>query len=365
MVKQNLLSIHKWLGLLAGIFILIMGISGSIIVFDDEIDDLINHEIITQPNSTQPVSVDKAYSSIVNTHPNWEIRFTNIPEQANRVIEAEIRRPNDRRYLYLHPVSGKILLDKASKTNFTHWMLKLHYSLHAGVIGETILFVAALMFIGSLITGIWFYRKAIWRVCTFKIYPRFRDLKSTSSELHRTIGVWALLFNFITALTGTIILFTIVSAHLTSKGPEPIPDPPSINVSIDSLLNKAVESYPGFDPSYLMLPKQEGGTIRFYGHTDTDWPIHYRFSNYLQFNPNDGTLVHAFFIKDKPIEMHLLSFIYPLHFGNWGGIIIKILYSLFGIAPAILSITGFIIWQKRNSKKKTIKQNRQKERLAA
>ncbi|TYP92171.1 putative iron-regulated membrane protein [Fodinibius salinus] len=365
MNKQILLSIHKWFGLIAGIFILVMGVTGSIIVFDDEIDHFIHSETIEQPNSSKPVSLDKAYSSITNKHPNWDLRFTNIPKSANRAIEAEIRRPDSRRFLYVHPVSGEILFDSNSQNSFTHWMLKLHYSLHSGFWGELILFIAALMFIGSLITGFWFYRKAIGRVLTFKIRPRFRNLQSTSSELHRTIGVWALLFNFITATTGALILFIIVSTHIKSDGPKPMPNPPAVNTSIDNLLDKAQTSYPGFDPSYISMPKQPNGNITLYGHMNTDWPIHYRFSNYLKFNPQNGKEQQSFFIANQPVYMHLLSFIYPLHFGNWGGIIIKILYSLFGIAPAVLSITGFIIWQKRNRQKKRIKQKRRNERLAA
>jgi uncharacterized iron-regulated membrane protein len=103
------------------------------------------------------------------------------------------------------------------------------------------------------------------------------------------------------------------------------------------------------------MPRQSGGNITLYGHMDTDLSIHYKFSNYVQYNPADGTESNSFFINNQPLSAHLLSITYPLHFGDWGGIPIKILYCFFGLAPAILSITGFIIWQKRNSKRKSIK----------
>lgn len=343
---------------MAGIFILVMGLTGSVIVFDNEIEHFIQRDVIYQPDSNQPVSIDNAYRSIVEKHGNWDVRFTHIPDEATRTIEAEIRRPNDRRYLYIHPVNGTILRDLDSYNTFSYWMLKLHYTLHAGFIGEVILLIAGVMFIGSLITGFWFYRKAIKRVLTFKIRPRFRDLNSGSSELHRSVGVWALLFNFITAVTGTVILLIIVQTNASSDGPAPIPNPPEVEVSIDRMMTKAQQSYPKFNPSYISMPRQPGGNITLYGNTSSDLPIHYEFSNYVQFDPTTGEQSNSFFIKNQPLTTHLLSVTYPLHFGDWGGIPIKILYCFFGLAPAILSITGFIIWRSRKQKRSRIRRSR-------
>ena len=343
-----------------GHLILLMGLTGALIVFDDEIEDFIHRDVIYQPDSSQPVSLDKAYDSITEAHPNWDVRFKFIPEKSTRTIEAEIRRPDARRFLYIHPATGKILRDIDSNNTFSYWMLKLHYQLHSGFVGEVILLMAGFMFICSLITGFWFYRKAVWRVLTFKIRPRFRNLKSGSSELHRSVGVWALIFNLITAATGTFILLTIVVSHAKKTGePEPMPDPPAIEVSLDQMMEKARQTYPGFDPSYISMPGGEYAKITFSGHMDTDLPIHYKFSNYVKYDPQTGSESSSFFIKGQPLTTHLYSFTYPLHFGDWGGIFIKILYSFFGIAPAILSITGFIIWRQRSRKRKRMLHKRE------
>lgn len=365
MSKRFLLSIHKWLGLVAGIFILVMGLTGSIMVFDDEIEHFIQKDVIYQPNSEQPVSLDNAYASIVETHPDWDVRFTVIPNEANRAIEAEIRRPDSRRYLYIHPATGEIMRDLDSYNTFSYWMLKFHYTLHSGFIGEVILLIAGIMFICSLITGFWFYRKAVWKVLTFKIRPRFRNLKSGSSELHRSVGIWALIFNLITAITGTVILLIIVQTNINSEEPAPNPDPPVVETSVDDLMDKIQQAYPELNPSYISMPRQQNGQITIYGRMESDLPFHYKFSNFIQFDPKTGAETYATFIQDQPITTHLLSFTYPLHFGNWGGIIIKVLYCFFGLAPAILSITGFIIWQKRKNKKESLQKLRETTSRAA
>lgn len=366
MSKIKLLTIHKWLGLFAGIFILVMSLSGAVIVFDDEIESFLNRDIINQPNYQEPVSIDKAYQAIRSAYPTWDIRIKSIPEKANQVIKAEVRHPDARRYLYLDPVQGKILRDLDSEKTFSYWMLKLHYKLHAGFWGEVIVLLAGLMLLFSLITGFWFYRKSILKTVTFKKRPRFRKLKTFSSEMHRFIGVWALIFNLVTVITGFVILLIIVLSNVKSYNQEkPLPNPPTVEVSLDHLIEKARETYPGFDPFYIEIPDKIDGKIMFFGHMNTDLPIHYEFSNYVAYDPHTGEESKSFFIKDQPFYMDLLSITYPLHFGDWGGILIKIIYSLFGIAPAILTITGFIIWRQRNQRTRKRKEKQRKRKLVS
>lgn len=364
MIKSKILRIHKWLGLLAGIFILLMSLTGAAIVFDDEIEAFLQRDVINQPESAQPVSLDPAYKTIRETYPNWDVRIRVIPEKANRAIEAEVRQPNDRRLLYMHPVNGKILRDLKSENTFSYWMVKFHYKLHAGFWGEVIVLVAGFMLLGSLITGFWFYRKSFWKTVSFKKRPRFSKRKSLSSELHRFIGVWALVFNFITALTGVIILLTIVVGNAKSYNqPKPLPDPPTVEISLDQLMDKARETNAGFDPSYIRMPVKPDGKIILFGHMDTDLPIHYEYSNYVTYDPHTGEESKSFFIKDQPFYMDILSVAYPLHFGDWGGVFIKILYCMFGFAPAILSITGFIIWRQRSKRQQKLRKKQKKRRM--
>src|SRR5699024_9844920 len=160
---------------LAGFFILIMGLTGSVLVFDDEIEHFLQRDVIHQPDSNRPVSLDNAYSSIRDAYPIWDVRIKFILDESTRTIDAEDRRTEIRRALYIHPATGVILRDLDSNKTFSHWMLKLHYQLHSGFFGEIILLIVGFMFICSLLTGFWFYRKAVRRVLTFKIRPRFRD----------------------------------------------------------------------------------------------------------------------------------------------------------------------------------------------
>ncbi|PAU94453.1 hypothetical protein CK503_06550 [Aliifodinibius salipaludis] len=358
--KKKILGIHKWFGLIAGLFVLVMAVSGSLLVFDDEIEHYIHRDVIHLDRAEGSVNIDAAYQSIQQKYPDWSVRISHIPKTPNRAIEAQVRRPDEgRRILYVNPTNGTILRDLHGNETYSYWLLNLHYKLHAGFAGELVLFLAGICFLGSLITGFLFYRKSIWRVLTFKIRPRFRNLKSGSSELHRTVGVWALLLNFVMVLTGIFLSLIVVGTntyHFIKGEENQDPNPPSINVSINNLLEKSRSNVAGFTPTYIEMPTEEEDAITIFGRMNTDWSIHYEFSNHIEYNPQTGAETEQFLIREKHWSYNILSVAYPLHFGNWGGIFIKLLYCIAGLAPPILSITGFIIWQQRRKRRKELAQ---------
>lgn len=339
-----------------------MAVSGSLLIFDDEIECYIHRDVIHLDETNGSVNIDAAYQSVQQKYPDWGVRISHIPDKSTRAIEAQVRRPNQVRcILYIHPTTGKVLRDLHGNDTYSYWLLNLHYKLHAGFTGILILFFAGLCFFSSLITGFWFYRKSIWRVLTFKIRPRFRNLQSGSSELHRSVGVWALLMNLLMALTGVFLSLIVVGtniSHLAKGEEDSIPNPPPVNVSLDTLLDKSQTNLPGFTPTYIEIPATAEDPITIFGRMDTDWPIHYEFSNHLEYDPQTGAETERFLIREKHWSYNILSIAYPLHFGNWGGILIKLLYCLAGLAPPVLSITGFIIWRNRQQQRNQIRQSR-------
>lgn len=82
-MRKRIFQIHQWCGLVAGMFILIMGITGSILVFHREIQFFQNREVSRVKNNL-PVDIDKAYGILFGEFPNAEIlliRFSHNPSE--------------------------------------------------------------------------------------------------------------------------------------------------------------------------------------------------------------------------------------------------------------------------------------------
>jgi uncharacterized iron-regulated membrane protein len=117
-------------------------------------------------------------------------------------------------------------------------------------------------------------------------------------------------------------------------------------ISVDSVSAVVRKSYPSFE-THLIRIRPGAELVQVLGRFDTD-PFYY--GNYYS-----GFVIHGLnfkienvqLMREMPVMKKLMTVCGPLHFGNYGGVAIKFLYSFFGIMPAILSITGFIIWRKR------------------
>lgn len=341
MNNRTLLKYHSWFGLIVGFFLIIMGISGSILVFHEQIDHQFFKEQF-QEKYPQDINFDVAVQTIQNKYPGWDTRISQF--QKGKVLTFDLRNQNKRRYVFVHPKTGEILKDVNSNTHFTSWLLKLHYSLHANVIGRITIFFVGILFFLSLISGIILYRKHLFKAIFFKIKIKTKNRRVFYSTLHRYIGTWALLLNLVLVITGIILAYGVAMAGLNPKSP---PNTPRISASITKGIEKIESDLPKFKPTYLRLPLAPNSNITVYGNFKGDFVLYRSFFNRIELDPKTGEIVSVEKISEAPILTKLNSTVSTLHYAEYGGWSIKILYCLIGLSGPLLSITGFILWWKR------------------
>ncbi|QLE01318.1 PepSY domain-containing protein [Galbibacter sp. BG1] len=341
MKNRTLLKYHSIFGILGGAFLLVLGITGSILIFNENIDSAIFKKYEVEKTGSAR-NIDKAVETIQKHYPNWDTRL--IKFKAGQTLIFNLRSPEARKYVFVHPDSGDIIKEIDANSHITKWILKLHYSLHAGVVGRFLILFAGIAFLFSIITGTILYRKVFWKTLLFKTKLKWDNKKNRYSGLHRYVGVWALFLNSIIVVSGVFLAYKVASAGLkpASKAVTPI-----INTSTELLLTKAQHEYPDFTPTYVRLPTSEKSNMVLYGIFKND-PFYYsEFYNKLEADINTGQIVKATKISEASVGTKLESMITPLHFGQYGGWPIKFLYALIGLSGPFLSVTGFIIWLKR------------------
>ncbi|UNY97315.1 PepSY domain-containing protein [Zhouia spongiae] len=346
MKNKKLLKWHSWLGLISGLFILMMGITGSILVFHKEIDTAIERDFLFVENPSAEINIDAALRNILQEYPEWDTRITSF-NKIDEAIVFDLRKDNNTKRLkvFAHPGNGTILKTINANTHFTRWLLKLHYSLHAGTPGKIIIFIIGILFIGSLITGTILYRKQLINVLCFRVRFKKKNRRSIYSSIHRIVGVWALVLNFVLAITGTIISYTIATNAF--KTPKDINTPNHIPVSIDRTLQQLKTSHADFYPSYIRVPTSFDAPMKFYGVFKDDAVIWSKYYNNIRIDRISGKVNSVTKIKDQSLLYKLNSMLHPLHFGDYGGLLSKLLYCLIGFSGPTLSITGFLLFKRR------------------
>ncbi|NSL90291.1 PepSY domain-containing protein [Chitinophaga sp. Mgbs1] len=345
--RKQLFRLHRISGLIAGAFILFLSLSGSILVFSDEIDHaMFRHAYEVTPGTRQkPLSelMDNAGKALRGSNPYLSV--TRLPQAPDEciIIRREFT-PDYKVYLFMDPYTGRVLHQQSNTGYFTGYLLYLHFTLMSGTTGAVIVFIVGIMLFISILTGIWVYRNAIGKVLSFRVKLEWHNRTRRWRNLHRIIGVWALLFNLLIAFTGFMIELKVIdSRNKPAAVSERIATP---GVDYDQLMTVSRQQIPGFVPMGLRPPRKAGDPVRILGHA-AEPAIWGRYSSSVSFDPATGAVKKTVnFSKAGPGDK-FNACIAPLHFGNFGGIPVKILYSLLALTPGILSISGFLIWYRR------------------
>ncbi|AKD03449.1 PepSY-associated TM helix domain-containing protein [Pontibacter korlensis] len=327
-------------------FILVISLSGVILVFDDDIDEVMfaSHSELATP--AQALQIDKSIGWVRAENPGWDIRVPSLPATPSEAVLYELRQGQLRRWLFVHPETGEKLSTVGQAHNrLTYVVLNLHYNLLSGTPGKIAVLLIGIALLFLTITGFMLYRKSILKVITFRQKISLISRRSMYSSLHRIVGVWALVFNMLMCVTGLSLAITVVNSAL--KGGTQEIAVPEITASVDAALTEAKASYPDFNITYLRFPVNDEGKIQLLGHLESDPSYYGKFYSKMQADYKTGELGEPFFVGDQPWLDRFLTSLHPIHFGDFAGLFVKLLYAFFGLMPAILSISGFVIWYYR------------------
>jgi len=269
-VKKRLWQIHSWMGLLAGIGLLVIGLTGSLLVFHDELDAATAPGLfLAQPASSTRQPLDLLFANVEKALPDNEISSwlpASEPGAVDRVFVVK-HHHHERLLVTVNPYTGAILASPLdARRTVTGRIMELHYTFFAGRIGTLLagLFAVLLCLLG--LSGFWIYQN-FW---SNFIRLRWRASRQIFlSDLHQTVGIATVVFQLILGFTGAY--WNIPDALRQFRFPNA--HPPEItarhwsrNISLDALLDRARQDLPGFQPTFIGFPAISGADLQILGH---------------------------------------------------------------------------------------------------
>ena len=353
MKKNFIFYIHSTAGLVSGLFILLMSLSGAALIFHDELDSLQRPQVNSVKGKI--ISVDSCYHIIKKQYPHAQLSNCILPENSNSpffffIYDPSYKNGEKAMEVFLHPQTGVVLKTRGggddAGNNFMSWLSKFHNSFHLGKTGEWLLGFFAIVFLLSLCTGLILFRKNIIAVLTF------RRSAWRNNNLHQIIGVYALLFNLMIAVTGFWMQRYVFKKEFYQSYDftMTIKPSPSLPYSFDSAYREVKKQYPDFTAYVIYFAQGTKGKTAVYGSQASNAYIHSKKFADVIFLDSTGTVAKTRFIDEISTSDRYDIINSQLHMGKYGGWGIKLLYFVFGLSGGLLSITGFLLWLKRRKR---------------
>lgn len=344
--RKRLFQIHAWLGMSFGSLLFIICFSGALAALSHEIDWVLNPAIRSWPAANQKMTSWNSWAlAVQNSKPDWRVRWISAPPNPYSAVEVIADSPHaPMRRVYINPYTSEIQ-GGSSYFNVQRFLRDFHRMLNISGPGLYIVTFFSFPLLFSVISGLLFYKN--WRRNLFQLRLT-KGAKAFWSDLHRLIGVWSFVFAVLISITG--IWYMVEFTPLVKKL---VPPEKSVLISqeklqaaghtpammnLDEIIRKSQEAFPDLRIRTVWFPTSANDPFRIEGQAST-WLVRDR-ANQVWVNPHDGSIIDLQRAESLSPLRRWEDTADPLHFGDFGGIFTKIIWSIFGIALPVLVLSG-------------------------
>ena len=333
-----------------GLLLALIGLTGSLIVFGDELDKWLNPQILKVEPRGEQASAQGMLDAVRAAYPNEKLGRIRLPREAHDAAEICFDARREPRCVYVDPYSSAVLGERVPAHSFKGRLVSLHRRLLSGEVGETIIGVCGLLLLTLALSGLFLWLPGSRRLRIKRGAGRYR----TNFDLHRAVGICALIFLAISGATGAAMVFrpTFEKAlNRFSTKTVPAEKPASTVVDgaaplpLDDVLARAREALPGAVVTNVNLPATTAAPFVVRQRQASEWHESGRTLVYL--DQYSGAVLKVEDPVQAPVGTRAANNLFTIHTGRLGGNWTRALQVLVGFAPATLFTTGFMMWLSR------------------
>ncbi|HJN47016.1 MAG: hypothetical protein CL477_15415 [Acidobacteria bacterium] len=208
-LRKALFQIHLWTGLGVGIYIVVVSVTGSVLVYRSELRQRFNPEPRLVEIAGPRLSDEGLVEVTLDLYPDHAVEVWTNPDDPTHAVTMSVRRGGEaRQQQFFDPYTGDYLGNALpAGWRLTTWMLDLHDNLLAGETGRAVNGVGAILLALLSVTGaiIWWPGVQSWRRSVLVDWRA--NWRRLNWSLHSAFGVWTLLFLFMWGFTGIYLAF--------------------------------------------------------------------------------------------------------------------------------------------------------------
>lgn len=325
-------------------------ISGTVVVFKDEIDEFLNPGLLAVTPVSRPLPLDSIAATLSGSGaPVTQLVLPGEPQRP--ILALRQSRFKTLEQVAIDPYRGTILGVRPANGHIADILRQLHVRFYFfGATGRIVVGAFGVILAISGITGLLLYPRFVraqrWREVRWS-----RGGQWIASDLHKLLGIVTLLVNLLWAVTGAVLGLENFAAYYRPAR-ELLHPSPSVTVepgrplraSLDAAVETASSAIPGFRASSITLParKNSGGPLVVYGNTHGSWTA--PGSSWVALDPLDGRVLQVHAEDRSSVVTRIYNLHDPLHFGYFAGSFSRWLWLFTGTLVSTLPATGIYLW---------------------
>ncbi|MEM9301539.1 MAG: PepSY-associated TM helix domain-containing protein [Pseudomonadota bacterium] len=360
--RSKLWTIHAWVGFYAGIVIAALSLTGVAALFKEELDRALNPQLFSVAPAAVTVDIAERIEAVRSEHgpehhsqtfpplsptETWRLRFLLRKRFGFEQIEV-----------FIDPYSGRILGERDYTRTLAYFLRQVHVRLYESVFGRQIVGIAGIALLVSTVTGLLIYGRFMKK--QFFAAVRSKNIRVKMADWHKLIGVATLAFNLMVAITGAWLGLQVYLQPLVLdarpggfvRAEKPLTAEVDIATAVDypAVMAASQRLFPELVPRFLIPSRDGSRTVGIRG--DVPGQAYERNSFSLTLDKTGLEELHRYDIRAAGFGDKLFYVQEAVHFGDYGGLAMKFVYSFFGLTSGFLSLAGFVVYLERTQKRR-------------
>lgn len=354
-LRRAVFQVHLWTGVLVGSYVFVVCVTGAALVFRIDMQRAMHPHLFT-PSAGPFADAATVLESVRDAFPDHRVSGIDAPTTARPTYLAYVARGDEFLTLLFDPVTAR-LLGELPPRSLVRTLQDLHFDLFAGRTGRIVNGIGGLLLLTLSATGlvIWWPGVATWkRALRIDIG---RNWKRVNWDLHSAVGFWTGALVAMWAVTGVYFAFPsqfratvnwfspLTLSRAPSSGPPPAGTPPV--PAWRALIERAQREKPDQHVARVIPPSSERGAFLVMLSPVSPSPVGRAQLTSVYLDQYTGALLGASELRATSMGDVVMEWVAPLHFGNFGGMPVRIAWLALGLAPVLLVVTGVIMWWTR------------------
>ena len=353
--------IHKWSSLVCTVFMLLLCLTGLPLIYHHEIGHLLGNDIEAPPLpaalAADPprADLDRVIAAARARYPDkimmymsqepdepalWFLTVGNRPDDPNfKSIAIDARTAQ---FVGEPPIEGG---------GFMQFMFHLHVDLFAGLPGKLFLGAMGLLLMMAIVSGVVLYAPFM-RKLDFGTVRHGRTARLKWLDLHNLLGIVTLAWALVVGATGVVntladVLLKVWQATEIAEMTKPYAGQaaPAVLAPVDAAVKNAERAAPGMRVGFVAFPGTPFASPHHYGvYMHGDAALTSRLYQPVLVDAQTARVTDR---RELPWYLTTLLLSQPLHFGDYGGAAMKLVWALLDLATIVVLGSGLYLWLRR------------------